>query len=610
MKQIILLLIFPSWILVSTAMGQYVSEKLSKQSAALHPTKSKVFPADYSSFTNDYLPKDVVSIGTTFYDIQNMAASDKRLIRHADGTLSFVWNIALDTIGSFPDKGTAFNYYDGNAWGNAPTARIEDAEHLFPSLGEVDGADYFVSQNNSGFDFYRNSQFGADDWIETPLSNTVAAGLFFPRTAYSNNYLHIVAISPNNGLSDMLYYLRSSDEGLTWDDPILLPGLDTNKYNTINGDYYAMDARGSTIVLALAEPFGDIVILKSTDDGDSWTKHVILDFPDVAEPYNGTNLDVDEDGIQDTFETASGDIAVILDNDGKAHVAFSKMKFAGNTFFPMMPYDLVYWNEDMEQDSFDLATDLVSSSYFILHNEDYQTISSVLDLNGNETLDIVGAGQYNVGFIGFPSLSVTEDNDIIALFSMVMEGSEYLKTNAHPGAQNTRHIWCASHIEGSQTWSSPYHITDELGFELTENVYPYCSKYSNETGLSEYVLTFVFQNDVEPGSALHGDFDAFTTNYMIFDTLSLLIGATREINGVGEKNYTVFPNPVSDVLTIEQAEHASIVIYDIYGKMVGMVEKALPIQNIDLSHLCQGTYLVYICDETTKTVKKIVKKYE
>lgn len=83
--------------------------------------------------------------------------------------------------------------------------------------------------------------------------------------------------------------------------------------------------------------------------------------------------------------------------------------------------------------------------------------------------------------------------------------------------------------------------------------------------------------------------------------------------GVGEfenADFVFYPNPVSDIVTIQvknEGTIANIAVYDVLGKMI-MAQKpfnALSIQTLDLSSVSKGIYLLEV---TTDTNLKVMKK--
>jgi hypothetical protein len=82
------------------------------------------------------------------------------------------------------------------------------------------------------------------------------------------------------GLNGALLYFRSLDGGSSWDiQNMVLPGMDSTNFLGYGGDNYAISAKGETVALAYFNGWADSFIMKSTDNGDNWTKTIFLDFP-------------------------------------------------------------------------------------------------------------------------------------------------------------------------------------------------------------------------------------------------------------------------------------------------------------------------------------------
>lgn len=52
-----------------------------------------------------------------------------------------------------------------------------------------------------------------------------------------------------------------------------IPGTDSTEYMGFGGDEYSIDARGNTVAIALGSTITDLMLLKSTDAGLTWTKN-------------------------------------------------------------------------------------------------------------------------------------------------------------------------------------------------------------------------------------------------------------------------------------------------------------------------------------------------
>ena len=74
-------------------------------------------------------------IGASTYDLQTNSAIMTRLINHGGGEFSAAWTFGTDLGGSWPGRGTGYNYNDGSGWDAFPTVRIETDRCGWPSLG-------------------------------------------------------------------------------------------------------------------------------------------------------------------------------------------------------------------------------------------------------------------------------------------------------------------------------------------------------------------------------------------------------------------------------------------------------------------------------------------
>jgi thiol-disulfide isomerase/thioredoxin len=84
------------------------------------------------------------------------------------------------------------------------------------------------------------------------------------------------------------------------------------------------------------------------------------------------------------------------------------------------------------------------------------------------------------------------------------------------------------------------------------------------------------------------------------DNASFETGAVSAVNDISS-NFSIFPNPVKDVLTIE-GNYTSVDIIDVSGKLVLSSEAA---KNINIKALADGVYMLNIKTENGIAVKKI-----
>lgn len=470
-------------------------------------------------------------IGATVYDLQTNGSMTRRLLEHTDGTMSAVWTRGLEAP-SYPDRGTGFNYYDGSAWAPAPEARIEPHRTGWPTIVGIDKDIVFSHGTVTNLNIASNSAYGGSDWSMDELNpTTTMADATFPKAVSAGldgQTIHLLATSYNNewnGIQNNIGYFRSTDGGSTWDkagEPLF--GIDNTKYVELSGECYSIDAVGETVAIAVFPTFGDGVLIKSTDNGDTWEKTVILDFPDSEEPFdvNSEILDLDNDGLNDTLLTSDNSVSIVIDNNGLAHVAFGL--YRTTPVYGMMVNHftdgLAYWNEDMGESTFDISQ--VSNSLIKLNmqlGEDSDTIVHCPDVNNNGVLYEFyddGSGDYPFGIYGksltsFPSLSVDQANNIYLTYSTVMETMDYCKLSANPCAQHFRHLWFTIRSNNDGIWSAPQQLTEGDDFICYEHVYPTATReFTNNK------LKLIYQFDDEPGISIVNDEDMAGTNYIFY----------------------------------------------------------------------------------------------
>ncbi|MCB0805506.1 MAG: exo-alpha-sialidase, partial [Bacteroidales bacterium] len=247
-----------------------------------------------------------------------------------DGTVGATWTMGFADPG-FADRGTGYNYYDGNNWGVMPTERIESIRTGWPSYAPYgENGELVISHDFAAGSLYflaRESK-GTGTWSETELAGPGGSEISWTRSTTSgiNNSiiqsLYITWPVANGGtvyegLDGALLYSRSSDGGATWDiEHQIIDGLGSDDYVGFSADEYDWAAsQGDNIAFLVGSSWIDFVLMKSTDGGDTWEKTVIWENPypffDPAAPF-----------ATDTFYCVDGDHHLAFDSQGKVHVVF------------------------------------------------------------------------------------------------------------------------------------------------------------------------------------------------------------------------------------------------------------------------------------------------
>ncbi|MCB0805721.1 MAG: T9SS type A sorting domain-containing protein [Bacteroidales bacterium] len=566
---------------------------------------------------------DEENIGKTWYDLQTNTGMQNRMYGYDDGTIGATWILGYNTSG-FDDRGTGYNYFDGTEWDEIPTERIEDdrtgwpAYAPFGSNGEMIVAHY-SGADQEGLVFMGREEKGTGDWQFFDLAPpTGSPGLAWPRLATGgqmHSVMHLITLTLPEALGGNLFeemdgailYSRSSDGGTTWDPEHQLIDLINGTYYThFSGDTYEIETRDEVVAILAGDSWVDLLLLKSTDGGDSWEKTIIWQNPyPLFDPNNPI--------VTDTFYCADGAHDLAIDPAGKVHVVFGinrAMCADGATlsWFPLVD-GLGYWNEDRQTFSDDLhSLDPYGHPDSELV-EDYSLIGWAQDVNLNNEWDILGeVGLYYIGVSSMPTLVVDDLNRIYVVFSSVTE-------TFNNGVQDYRHLWGRGSPNGGLWWGEFVDFTSGLVHIYDECVYPAMSPSSDEA------VFLAYQLDNEPGLHLRGDEDPPAENLIYF----MEIQKPEFLTGIGNEYQQpvdfevsqVYPNPASGNAVIHvntgQRSTISCEVYNTAGQLVathnpGVVSPGINTIQVSDGNLPRSTYFCKInINGYTVTRKMMVK---
>ncbi|MFQ5334940.1 MAG: sialidase family protein, partial [Flavobacteriales bacterium] len=332
-------------------------------------------PGNNMKTGGNYQPRPVASsetiIGTTTYDLQTNTAIARRLFSHGSGKLSATWTFSTDMGGSWPDRGTGYNYFDGSSWGANPTVRIETIRTGWPEvISTSTGYEVVICHDPANGVLVKNDRatIGSGSWTEVNLTAISPTNLW-PRMAVGGSNgqtIHVIGLTtpvgnggnPYNGLDGALLYSRSQDGGVTWDIlAVQITGADTSNFSGFSGDSYCIDARGDVVAI-VASGLGDgIAMWKSTDNGSTWTMSwpAKPQIPKFAEDVHNTDIILNGDSMY----SSDGTSAVLIDNNDVVHAFWGRQYIINDditdgllSYFPGINA-IDYWNENMGEDNHD-----------------------------------------------------------------------------------------------------------------------------------------------------------------------------------------------------------------------------------------------------------------
>ncbi|MBK7174373.1 MAG: T9SS type A sorting domain-containing protein [Bacteroidales bacterium] len=480
-------------------------EKFRKQyrPASLTPGKTNVHSE--SSFAPAWYPAETV--GTTYYDLQSECCSPSgRVLYFENGTISTVWTQSFDTL-DFSDIGTGYAHHDGDLWSEPPTQRIETVPTRDPVIAELNGGEAVLASRYpfGALHMSKRPVAGTGSWEESdlPLPADVT-GLIHPKmvtNGFNHSILHVLSQTltvakggvPYQGQDGALLYQRSSDGGQSWDiQPMVIPGTGSDSYNGFSPDTYAMAAPfGNKLAFVVGDPWSDLFVMISEDNGLTWEKTVLWQHPYPF--WNGEELD--------TIYCPDGSVHLAFNPEGVLHVVFGLTSYYsdGNNVY-RDPYvgGIAQWKDGQSTwTTGDLYTCL---SPELLEWEGSLIGSHLIDWDGNGEWNILGNfGEYGVGPISFPQISFFDDGVQYLVMSSIVE-------NYNNGIQDYRHLLCRSCYFGSN-WGTTADLNDDPVYFFSECVYPSISSRPNY-----FEIYFGFQQDLNPGLSISGDGDVFSEN--------------------------------------------------------------------------------------------------
>ena len=554
------------------------------------------------------------AIGNTTYDLQTNGATQNRLIIAPDGRRAAVWIQSQERNMVFADRGTGYNYFDGNAWQNIPTARLESERVGWPSLSLLDDGRVHIVTHTGNSELHTvTMNIDGSNLQEAKIPDNTPNGLLWPRSAAAGQTVHVIALttpsgqmgSPYQGIDGNLLYYRSSDGGQTWDVvDFEIPGIDTSTYRFITADTYTIEASGDIVAVVVFASWGDILLLKSFDRGATWESRIVLDFPldgyDIDDGYAAEDLPDDPLAPNPlAIYTSNGTGEALIDDQGLVHIVYADGyvldEMPGDSvssFFPGWS-GISYWNETLAAPIF---------------------AGGVADFNGNDTLDIdLGATPRYGGntITSMPTLATNNNGEIIIVYSMVSEANFNELDEQH-----YRHLVAIKSLDNGMTWGPIYDLinidlVDEDFYEFVEAVYPNAHPSYGDT------LYLVYQQDFFPGHTFtDGEDDPQADNFIT--QMAVPVNLIPDISSVSTQDrYELLPAKLYPTLTdgkviLEISEsligEVDLTVFDALGHLVLRREGLLVIAEIDVQSLAPGPYFFHLQAPNASSVFKVFRK--
>ncbi len=191
------------------------------------------------------------------------------------------------------------------------------------------------------------------------------------------------------------------------------------------------------------------------------------------------------------------------------------------------------------------------------------------------------------------------NNTATATFNKTFDFTNDINMILNTDGQGAQCTWEIVDVNGNVVESGgPYGNNEnyQLSFNLDGNCYQFNLYDSGNNGGGSVVLfdansqvIYNTSGDYGSGASVYFSTEGFLgTDSNVFDRLA------------------IYPNPARDVVTVKNAENASVTIFDILGKKVLSRKNISAVEQLNVSALTTGTYFISVEKENQKTVGKLI----
>ena len=585
-------------------------------------------------------------VGFTEYDLQTNGSMQRRILTNGNNvsvTWTFSSEAAPTATSTYADRGTGYAHFNGTTWSAAPNARLESLRTGFSSL-TLDGAGNEIAICHDGNNALQMNKKTGGTWTTTPMTTNATNQGIWPHTAASGNWLYILT-SPldsnihSNGIRNGYFFSRSNDNGATWlDNMIPLPMVDSVGHYRGGGNSYAVSAQGNKVAILVGDIGTDLTLLSSVDNGATWTKKIIWDWPLNNFDFAAAAMtDVNADNIPDTLESNDGSQSMVMDANGDIHIAFPVVriyKTGANTGYNYFyTTALAYYNSIFD------SLKVVDNIFNIYHDCDGDNQFGIGNLYGGSDVTSPGAVYNSIGTITMPSISIVSGTPqkVLIAYTAIMDNDTTVDDPSHItwyGAsqfegQNYRDIFVAVSPDNGTNWNPyPVNVSKTAHFEE--------AFVSTPEIISGADLNMVYQGDIEPGTIMQNNdtYDDVLKNLIIVQKIAISQLLTLSLDStspcgqselpLGTKDIVnnetgiigLYPNPANNYVNVSMqflspVEQVDIQLLNIAGnklwsQTLNGVKESTTL--IDTKSLAAGFYIVKIITDKGTTVRRLIKE--
>ena len=576
----------------------------------------------------------------TYYDLQSNGYVSNRMYQKANGDVAVVTTMSREQNLTASDRGTGYNFIAGGNMsnlGDIPEVREEanatgaDVRTGWPTIAPYGPEGEILVNHSSGLNYWIREKAGQGQWdgpysIPNPEGLEYPFSLSWPRVATSgpnNEVIHVVCASQHSISSEEMvnaqFYCRSTD-GQNW-EVAYSPLVETDEHLDIySADDYSIATNGDVVAICYTAVFyGHALVMKSTDNGQTWERIVVWE-----NPYIG-DWETDENTITPEETPAQTPVhsTVAVGPDGTVHVAFSVATYAhtelGNTFsyyYGRTADGIAYWNDTRAAlTNLRLWEDDPENEGYVLHSMDSVNFcgwlpfySNIADFNNDAVYkndDYIY--QFYGSCSGFPALSVDPEGNLALAYSTPDTERELFDNTAY--YRSTVMSYKAANEEGWHV--AVEHVFEDFMHMVDESMFVNAAPSVTRQG--EFWFSYVADN--VPGLAWgSGASQSSPENNQcyVFKISSEFIPVGTEEIIARDVVYNVYPNPASEYIFVSSSmdADATVTFTNLAGQTVKVVNTNLTTgdNSVSINDLNSGVYFCTVSangySHTTKVVVK------
>ena len=480
--------------------------------------------------------------------------------------------------------------------------------------------------NNYQFVNYYNQAYGSWSGFARSRTNDVTT------TGYANQYSAITGIGNNSSETYLTSFISSWDgaDYVKLDTASSVNGVyvtnSTYAYLSMrDGDAYSKKFGGATG----DDPDFFILTIKGFNNG-SYTDSVnfyLADFrfSDNSQDYivnTWTFVDLSSLNSVDslTFELSSSDNGTYGMNT-PAYFCIDDLTDENDIVTDFEDYDFDYWN------GADLSGGFTSDNGYF-YNQYTQAYGSWTGFAYSRKTDITTAGwanQYSAitgeGFNSSETYAVGNGNPTMKLDTNYTVNSIWVTNSTYAYLSMNDGDAFAKKFGGATGDDPDYFILTIKGYKddvYTDSVNFYLADFRFSDNSQDYIvntwteveltsLGIVDSLSFSLSSSDNGTWGMNTPAYFCLDEISTLTAISVEEIAL-ENNISIYPNPVKDLININNVNNSNIAVYNLQGNLIYSHKSYQENMKIDFSNFQNGVYIISVQNENGIDTYKVIKQ--